>query len=267
MNIYVCTDLEGVAGVVNFDQSGKNGKGAAYEHARRLLTKEVNAVVEACKEFGVEKVLVNDGHGSGFNFIVDELHPEGEYVIGANRIKVFDGLTEEFDGVIFLGYHAMAGTKNAVLDHTQSSSIWLNYWVNDVKMGEIGQHAIMAGVLDIPVILVSGDIATCSEARKLLPGVETVEVKEAYSRTCAKIIPPAKALQMIKVGVTKALENLKSDDRYCPYKIDFPAKVQIEFQTSDYACAYERSGWRRLSGTKVEKTIAAPADPTRLIMW
>lgn len=140
MKIYVCTDLEGIAGVVNFDQNGREGKGVEYESARRLLTGEVNAVVAACKEAGVEKIVVNDGHGSGFNFIIEDLHPAGEYVIGSNRKRSFDGIAENFDGVIFLGYHAMSGTENGVLDHTQSSRTWYNYWVNDIKMGEVGQR-------------------------------------------------------------------------------------------------------------------------------
>jgi D-aminopeptidase len=91
----------------------------------------------------------------------------------------------------------------------------------------------------------------------LLKGVETVAVKEGYSRTCAKIVPPAKARGMIAAGVKKVLKRIKS---LRPYKIKFPAKVNIEFQTTDIADSYERGGWKRVSGTAVEKTIERPAD-------
>jgi D-amino peptidase len=264
MKIYVCTDLEGVAGIVNFDQNGRDSRGADYEAARRLLTAEVNTVVAACKEAGAEKVIVNDGHGSGFNFIVEDLHPAGEYVIGGNRKGPFEGITKDFAGVILLGYHAMAGTENGVLDHTQSSRTWYNYWVNDVKMGEVGQCAVLAGCMHIPVILVTGDLAVCKEARALLPWVETVAVKEGYSRTCAKIIPPATARPMIKTGVQKALQNLKTMK---PYIINFPANVRIEFQTTDAADGYERNGWKRINGTMVERIIEKPVNVAKLRIY
>ena len=255
MKIYISSDLEGISGVVNFDQNGRDSKGGEYERARRLLTYEVNAVVEACKEAGVETVVAMDGHGSGFNFVVDELHPEGEYVLGGNRKKSFDGMTDDFDGIILLGYHGMAGTVNAIMDHTQSSKTWYNYWVNGITMGEIGQHAILAGHKKIPVILVTGDTATCKEAKELLPHVETVAVKEGYSRTCAKIIPPVTAREMIKKGVKKALKRIKSMKAY---EVKFPVKARIEFQTTDVADGYERNGWNRINGTTVEKLVEKP---------
>lgn len=264
MKIYIATDLEGISGVVTFDQSGRDSKGAEYERARRLLTQEVNAVVEACKEAGVETVVAMDGHGGGFNFIVDELHPEGEYVLGGNRKRSFDGLGDDFDGVILLGYHAMSGTVDAILDHTQSSKSWYNFWVNGIKMGEIGQHSILTGFRNIPVILVTGDIATCKEAKELLPHVETVAVKEGYSRTCAKIIPPVTAREMIKKGVKKALKNIK---KMKAYQIKFPAKVKIEFQSTDVADGYERGGWFRVNGTTVEKTVEKPKNGTDLKIY
>jgi len=255
MKIYVSTDLEGISGIVNFEQTGRDGKGAEYERARRLLTNEVNAVVVACKEAGVEKVVAMDGHAGGYNFIVEDLHPEGEYVIGGNRKRALEGISDDFDGVILLGYHAMAGTENGILDHTQSSKSWYNYWVNDIKMGEVGQNAILAGNKGIPVILVTGDDDACKEAKTLLPHVETVAVKEGYSRTCAKIVPPVTAREMIKDGIKKALKKIKSMK---PYKIRYPLKVKIEFQTTDVADGYERNGWKRISGTTVEKLVEKP---------
>ena len=128
-------------------------------------------------------------------------------------------------------------------------------------MGEIGQHAILAGCMNIPVILVTGDTAVCKEAKALLPHVETVAVKEGYSRTCAKIIAPSAAQKLIQAGVKKAIRKLKS---LKPYKIKFPAKVRIEFQTTDVADGYERNGWSRINGTTVEKIIEEPVNKSDL---
>ncbi|OGV50409.1 MAG: hypothetical protein A2017_15520 [Lentisphaerae bacterium GWF2_44_16] len=253
MNIYVVADLEGISGIVNFDQTGRDGKGAEYERARHLLTEEVNTVVSACTEAGAEKIIVMDGHSSGYNFIVEKLHPGGEYIVGTNRKEVFPGLSKtKFDGLILLGYHAMAGTENALLDHTQSSTSWYDYQINGIKMGEIGQAAVYAGLFNVPVILVTGDQKTCEEASSLLPGVETVTVKKALSRICGQIIPPLKAREMISEGVKRALGKIKS---FSSYTIKMPARVKITFQTTDSADIHERNGWKRVGGTSVEKDI------------
>jgi D-amino peptidase len=119
-------------------------------------------------------------------------------------------------------------------------------------MGEIGQAGIATGLKDVPVILVTGDKATCEEASEFLPGVETVSVKEGLSRTCAKIIPPVEARGCIKEGVRKAIGRLGD---FQPFKIAFPAEVKIEFQNTDSADAYEKCGWKRIDGRSVVSIV------------
>src|SRR5437763_11244378 len=74
MKVYILTDIEGVAGVANFeDYSYATGRFHAL--SRQLLTLEVNAAVEGALAAGATEILVLDGHGSGA-IDVDELHPE-----------------------------------------------------------------------------------------------------------------------------------------------------------------------------------------------
>jgi len=87
MKIMVATDMEGVGGVFTSDQTGKKVRRTDenYDYwmeARRLLTEEVNAAVQGAKDGGCDEVVVWDGHSSGSNFIVELLHPAGEYIIG-----------------------------------------------------------------------------------------------------------------------------------------------------------------------------------------
>jgi len=44
--------------------------------------------------------------------------------------------------------------------------------------GETRLTAGLAGHYVVPVVLVAGDVAVCEEAKKLLPWVETVAVKD-----------------------------------------------------------------------------------------
>ena len=46
---------------------------------------------------------------------------------GLDMLPSLDG---SFAGVFCVGYHAMAGTLNGFLDHTQSSASWYNYFLN-----------------------------------------------------------------------------------------------------------------------------------------
>jgi D-aminopeptidase len=173
MKLYVMTDLEGVAGVVNgTDYIYPSGR--YYETARRLLTEEVNAAVRGFISGGFDDVVVADGHGPGA--INAELLD--------TRVRLLRGwpagwpllMDESYDALAFVGQHAKAGTENAHLPHTQWFGI-VDLSVNGVSIGEYGQSVLCADELNIPVIFASGDAALCREAAELTPSVETVEAK------------------------------------------------------------------------------------------
>ena len=76
MKVLMMTDLEGVAGVVTFEQDS-DPTGQYYETAKRLLTAEVNAAVDGLMEAGAEEVLVLDMHGPG-GIWFEDLHPQAK---------------------------------------------------------------------------------------------------------------------------------------------------------------------------------------------
>ena len=82
MKIYISTDLEGVSGVCIFEQSRE--KGPLNDHAKRLMMGDINAVVQGCLDGGAKEVVVMDGHGGGFNFILDMAHPGATYVTASS---------------------------------------------------------------------------------------------------------------------------------------------------------------------------------------
>ncbi|MBI2298920.1 MAG: M55 family metallopeptidase [Armatimonadetes bacterium] len=237
MQVYIITDLEGVAGVCLFEQTRPpDAVEAELLRARRLLTGEVNAAVQGCLDGGAERVVVNDGHGGGFSILPEELHEATELVHGRERPNILPGLDESFDAVILLGYHAMYGTPTGILHHTQSSKSWAGYWINGELMGEIGQMAILAGTYGLPVIAVTGDLAACDEAAALLgPDLVTVAVKEGYSRHCARTFAPAKAREMIGAGCREALQRHQTGRLVPLYPVATPAHIKLELQTEALA--------------------------------
>jgi len=64
MRIYLMTDLEGVAGVMD-RQNYVLFDSRYYELSKELLTEEVNAAIEGFFEAGAGYILVADGHGYG----------------------------------------------------------------------------------------------------------------------------------------------------------------------------------------------------------
>lgn len=170
MKIYVQTDLEGVAGVINVtDYLAPAGR--YYEKAKRLLTEEVNGAVRGFAEGGFDGIVAADGHGAGA-VDIELLDSRARLMRGwpTGWPLLLDG---SYDALAFVGQHAKAGTEYAHIPHTQ----WWNYLdltINGISVGEYGQLVLCANELGIPVIFASGDAAFCREAKELTPWVETV---------------------------------------------------------------------------------------------
>ncbi len=261
MKVYMCTDLEGISGVVTFNDTGRDTgqAGPRYEAARLLLTEDVNAAVQGALDGGASDIIVNDGHGGGSHFVMDKLHPDARYYCGRGRVPGKNReLIEWADVLMLVGFHAMSGTANALLDHTQSSKTWHRYFVNGVETGEIGQAAIRAGHFNVPVVCVTGDSAAVEEARRFLGDIETVAVKEGCSRQSAICLAPVKARQLIQTAAKRAMGLA---DKIKPYKIEVPAEIRLECAGSDYADSLEASGrWERVDGFTVRRQAATALD-------
>ncbi|MFN4227207.1 MAG: M55 family metallopeptidase [Candidatus Ratteibacteria bacterium] len=224
MKIYIATDLEGATGVFKFKQTRERGD--EFYEAMKLLMGDIAAVVEGLKEAGVNEIYVLDGHDRGNNFIPELMVKGVKYITGYPRPDILYGLDQTFDGIILLGYHAMNGTPDGVLHHTQSSLAELKYFYNGIERGEIFQSAVIAGYYNVPVILVTGDEATCREAKDLLgKDLPTVAVKKGISREAAILLSPDETKILLKEGAKKAIKMLP---KLKPYKIKLPVKLTIK---------------------------------------
>lgn len=180
MKIYVMTDLEGVAGVLDFD-NWCSPESRYFEIAKELLTYEVNAAVNGFFDGGATEIVVADGHGPG------AINP----VILDSRVMLMRGwprgfpleLDDSYDAIAWVGQHAKSRTEYAHLAHTQNFGMF-EYTVNGISIGEFGQMAFCAMELGVKPIFASGDMALCEEAEALFPGIETVAVK--YGTTPGK---------------------------------------------------------------------------------
>ncbi len=212
MKVFVVSDMEGVSGVVKWGQT--SGGAPMYEEGRRLYTEEINAAVRGAKAAGATEIVVMDCHGAGgewsFNSLVPELlDPDCDFVVQEEWTEYTGFLEQGVDAALFVGMHAMAGTRDGVLNHTVSGEDWQNLWFNGTLVGETGINAALCGAWACPVLLLTGDEACCREGVALLGGgLTTVAVKRGLGSYSARQIPPVRARQLIEDGAKKALADL-----------------------------------------------------------
>ncbi|OGJ91449.1 MAG: hypothetical protein A2268_00410 [Candidatus Raymondbacteria bacterium RifOxyA12_full_50_37] len=222
MKIFIMVDMEGISGICRADQA-RPGEDA-FNAGRKYLTWDVNACIEGCFRGGAKKVTVRDAHYYGHNLIWEDLDPRADYVQGETGVERMPGL-QDYDGLILLGYHAMAGTPKAILEHTMSSKEWQNFWMNGKKSGEIAIDAAIAGDKNVPVILVSGDDKACGEARRFIPGVITAQVKKGLAMDGGILLAKEKAHTLIRENATLAVKSCK---KIKPYKVKHPVTMRLE---------------------------------------
>jgi len=228
--------MEGVSGIVKPEQT--SGGDPMYEEGRKLYTEEINAAVRGAKAGGATEIVVMDCHGAGggwtFNSLVPELlHEDCEWVVQEEWTGYTEFLEQGCDAALFVGMHAMAGTQDGNMNHTVSGRDYQRLWFNGTEVGETGINAALCGTWGCPVLLVTGDEASCREGKALLgDGLTTVAVKRAFGSGAARQIPPVRARKLIEDGAKKALGDLKAVP---PYDPGSPCEVKVEFKRTQPA--------------------------------
>lgn len=204
MRVFISTDLEGIGGVCSKEQTTRGTD--AHRDACRLLRAEVDAAVEGCLAAGATFVMVADGHDVGGNLSADGFPPQVRLATGAPApYSMMHGIDESYDVALMLGYHAMAGTRGAVLDHTYTGDVFRARVDEYLEVGELGINAGLAGAYGVPVVFVSGDDKLVAEATALLPEVECAVAKVGSARTAAHLLPLDAVREAIREGVVRAL--------------------------------------------------------------
>lgn len=253
MRVLIMTDMEGVSGIVVWNQV--SGGDPMYEEGRKLYTEEINAAVRGAKRAGANQIVVVDCHGAGggwtFNSLIPELlDSDCEWVAHHPWSRYTEFFDQKCDACLLIGMHAKAGTPNGVLCHTISTTHWRDLYFNDDCVGEVGINAAVCGAFGVPILLVTGDEAVCQESRELLgSGLTTVAVKKGLTQFSARQIPPVKARKMIEQGAYGALQNLNAVAPYVPTQ---PTSITIHLNQAKDSLAYiKRQGVEILDPRKV----------------
>lgn len=261
MRVYICADIEGVAGVVTPQQCQAGNP--EYERARVLMTEEVNAAIRGARDAGAEDVLVNDAHGPMTNLLPDRLDPMAVAIQGKpKRFGMFAGLTDEFDIVLCVGFHAPA-SDFGVLAHTTSSAAFRSVRIGEVALSEAALYGAYAGELGVAVGMISGDDVCAAHADAFFPFAERVVVKTALGNRSAASLHPETAREMIRAGAARALAR-KAELR--PLVLPPSDTLTLDFVGAAQADLIETIPVaRRLDATRVALPIASAADAVRWV--
>jgi D-amino peptidase len=208
MKILISVDIEGVAGVVDPEQT-RPGNGE-YERARRLMTAEANAAIRGAFAGGATACVVNDSHGGFRNLLAEELDPRAELLLGKPReLGMMAGVDQDCAAVFLVGWHARAGSVG-ILAHTISSFAFARVFVNGNESGEAALYGALAAEFAVPVALYSGDDAFVAEGAPLFPGGVGITVKRAQGNRVATNLSPTAACAAIEAGAEQAAAGAPS---------------------------------------------------------
>jgi D-amino peptidase len=246
MKVFLSTDMEGTAGVVDWQQCV--GDGAEAVAGRRLLLAEVNAAIEGALAGGATEIVVNDSHSTMRNLPPGELAGQASYISGSHKpLYMMQGLDSSFGAAMFISYHGSVGAP-AGLSHTYNPRAVVEARLDGTVTGEAGINALVAAHYGVPVVLVTGDRVACQETSALIPGVHEAVVKEHVSRLAAHSLHPELACALIR---QQAEEAVRAASSAAPPPLE-PGVLEVDVRTTDIAEAatwvrgVEQAGPRRL---------------------
>lgn len=225
MNVFILTDMEGIAAVTDLDYLVRANE--KYAVAQKELCRELNLAVEACFQMGAENVYYLDGHGGGGNVIDELVDPRAVKCTLTQWDELL--MAGKIDCQIELGAHARAGTMTGFLDHTIGSREFFLYTVGGVEMSELSLHALVCGGNGVPVVACTGDETACKQAKEYIPQIAVGAVKTADCRNFATKYDNAD-----EVIVNAVKEGLANYQNIPPYTLPLPAEVQVIYTRTDY---------------------------------
>ena len=233
--VYLVPDMEGMGSAVNISEVIAGTEGERYrdltgpdywEHYRRLVTGEANAVIRGARSAGASSFVVNEGHGGNrfSNILPWDLAPDAILIRGYPKPMVMStAIDATFGTMMFSGAHANAGSPG-VMAHNFA---FAEFTVNGDVLNEVGINALVAGEMGVSVSMVSGDDVLVAETQEILGnGVIGVVVKVAVGRHAAITYSPQRVREMLEEAAAEAVRREMEGD-FEPFVMERPYRVEF----------------------------------------
>ncbi|MGD8565247.1 MAG: M55 family metallopeptidase [Candidatus Bathyarchaeota archaeon] len=255
LKVLIVNDIEGISGINHWHQI-RYGYEEFTKFGRIQVTEDVNAAVRGLRAAGATDIRVADCHGSGGpnKNIISEKLEQGVELFQEKTVpeRLKQAVDKSIDAAVFIGFHAMADTKDGFLRHTVTLEPRIR--INGNFVGETGLTAYAISEYGIPVIMVTGDQALVREASEFLPGIETVQVKSSRDCRSTDCLPPSEARRLIEIVAKRALSRI---DEFQPVQLIKPIKIDVSFPKKEHVDLCETIPRAERSA---EKTVSYTAD-------
>lgn len=230
MKLIISVDAEGISGVHKLSQVLPSSRD--YPMMCKLMAQDVNAAIRGAAAAGADEIIVNDCHSHGDNIAITDLDSRATLLSGFHKpLWMAEGVDKDADALMLIGYHSRKGAAGIVSHTIYYNQVW-EATVNGIPFGEGDFVAHAAGYFGVPTILLTGDDQVTAYAKKHMPGIHTVCVKEMVAAGAAYLYHPEKTKEIIEAAAKEAVGELGS---IAPLKLEGPLRLEITFSTATHA--------------------------------
>ena len=252
--VLIIADIEGSSGCWNRRASSF----LTQEWARACLemTRDVDAVVQALFNAGVERIQIKDFHRTGYNLLPEKIDARAEVIQGYLAGPV-PGLGDPtgVEGILFMGMHAAAGTAG-FLAHTLTSRI-ARLEVNGRPFSEVELFAACLAPFNLKPLFYTGCPIACDQAAGAIENIIVYPIDKAAGQGHFDIREWRSALAQ---AAAASLANHLT----VPYRPAGPFRVLVKMRDGEAAARKIANRWK-LECQKDEIYINA-GDMSQLFM-
>jgi D-amino peptidase len=224
MRVFISVDMEGTSGLERLEEIFRGLPG--FARFRRLMAGDANAVIRGAIEGGADEIVLSDSHGYMCNIHPDDLVRGVQLKRGQLRrrwcqMKAFD---ESFDAVLLVGYHAKAGTTEAILSHTWITS-FLDVRVNAASVPEPSLNTYLAGAFGVPVVMLSGDDYVIDQSRPVLGDIHYAQVKKSTGYFSGEHLPLDESRRLLRQTAREAVADAAGIG---PVPCELPVTIEVD---------------------------------------
>ncbi len=196
MKIFISADIEGVAGITDWEEA--DYKAPEYGYFREQMSRETAAACRGALDAGATEILIKDAHDSGRNIDPRMLPEQVRLVRGwtGHPYSMMAGLSCDFHGVIYIGYHSRAGSSGHPLAHTLNSDAYQEIRINGELVSEFRINSYTAALSRVPVVFLSGDTALCREVEAFDDTIATFATTEGVGTGTISVHPDMAVMEI-----------------------------------------------------------------------
>ncbi len=200
------------------------------------MTRDVNAVVQALFNSGVEHIQIKDFHRTGYNLLPEKIDDRAEVIHGYRNGPV-PGIGDPggAEGIFFMGMHAASGT-DGFLAHTLTSRIG-RLEVNGKPLAEVELFSSSLAPSGLKPLFFTGCPVACEQAATAIENIAVYPIDKADSCRRFDVASWRSGLVMAAVA---ALENGLT----VPYRPEGPFQALVKMRDGEVVARKIAHRWK-----------------------